>query len=291
LGAAAGAGLLVPSWGAFARGRRDFKISVAGWSMHREVQSGQISQRQIFRVMREEFEIDAFELVNTMLEVPTSSYVDQIRRESGRYNVAIPLIMIDSEGNLGDADANRRKRAVRDHHKWIYVASDLGCHSVRVNWRGEPRNWQSDEAAATDFVNRSTEAFKSLCEFGAANGINVIIENHGGPSSYPAMLTRLIRAVDSPNFGTLPDFGNFPNDVDRYDAVDRMMPFAKAVSAKCYDFGADGNETRIDFERMLQICVDKHGYSGFIGIEYEGNRMSEREGIRAARDLLIKLRG
>lgn len=97
--------------------------------------------------------------------------------------------------------------------------------------------------------------------------------------------------VGRDNFGTLPDFGNFPKEVDRYDAVDRMMPHAKAVSAKCYDFDEAGNETKIDFERMIRIVVDEHDYHGWIGIEYEGNRLSEPEGILACKALLERLRG
>ena len=106
------------------------------------------------------------------------------------------------------------------------------------------------------------------------------------------MLLDLIQRVDAPNFGTLPDFGNFPPDVDRYDAVDKMMPYAKALSAKCERFDDNGNETTTDFERMLQICVDKHGYDGYIGIEYNAmSRAPEIDSVRACRDLLLRLRG
>jgi sugar phosphate isomerase/epimerase len=214
-----------------------------------------------------------------------------MRRTADRLEVKIPLIMVDAEGSLGASDAAARKRAVRDHFKWVYIASDLGCHSIRVNWAGAERGAERDPAIAKAFIDRSVDAFGELVAMGQQNEINIIIENHGGPSSYPDLLVQLMKAVGSPRLGTLPDFGNFPSDVDRYEAVDKMMPFAKAVSAKCYDFGEDGNETTIDFERMLQICVDQHGYHGFIGIEFEGRRLSERDGIRAARDLLIKLRG
>ncbi len=143
----------------------------------------------------------------------------------------------------------------------------------------------TEPAKTTSMIRRSAETFSELVEHGADEDINVIIENHGGPSSQPEMLARLMESVDSPRFGTLPGFGNFPQQVDRYDRIDKMMPHAKAVSAKCYDFDAEGNETKIDFERMIQICVDGHGYDGWIGIEYEGSRLSEHDGIRAARDL------
>jgi hypothetical protein len=77
-------------------------------------------------------------------------------------------------------------------------------------------------------------------------------------------------------------------EYDRYQGVEELMPFAKAVSAKSYDFDAAGNETTIDFQRMVRI-VKKSGYKGFLGIEYEGSRLSEAEGIKATKKLLERL--
>jgi len=270
---------------------REFKISCAGWSLHREVFEGRLKQIDLFKVVREELGIRAFEIVNTMLEVPTASYVARLRREAEKFDVAIPLIMVDGEGSLGHTVAAERKRAVRNHAKWIYIASDLGCHSIRVNWGGAEEGDEKDRRRMRAMIDRSADAFRSLGELGRNNKVDIVIENHWGPSSYPDLLIDLIKTVNIPNLGTLPDFGNFPDDVDRYGAVDKMMPFARGVSAKCHDFDEAGNETGTDFERMLKIVVDQHRYHGYIGIEYEGRKLSELEGTRACRDLLVRLRG
>ena len=141
------------------------------------------------------------------------------------------------------------------------------------------------------FIERSAAPFRKICEYGDKKDINVLIENHWGPSSYIEPMRRLMESVGHPRFGTLPDFGNFPDDVDKYEAVDALMEYAKAISAKCYDFDpATGEETTIDYERMIEICVDKHDYHGYIGIEFEGGEMSEFEGIKACKALLEKLR-
>jgi L-ribulose-5-phosphate 3-epimerase len=113
-------------------------------------------------------------------------------------------------------------------------------------------------------------------------------ENHGGLSSDPDWLVSLIELVGDPQLGTLPDFGNFPKGTDWYKAVEKMMPYAGAVSAKCYDFDPDGNKTTIDFARMMKI-VRTAGYSGYVGIEYDGTRMPEREAVLAAKGLLERL--
>ena len=68
-----------------------------------------------------------------------------------------------------------------------------------------------------------------------------------------------------------------------------MMPFAKAVSAKSHDFDDQGNETHTDYRRMLKIVLDA-GYHGHLGIEYEGRKLSEPEGILATKRLLERVR-
>jgi sugar phosphate isomerase/epimerase len=168
------------------------------------------------------------------------------------------------------------------HRKWLDAASLLGCHSIRVNVRG------SEPTEPGFGLERATESFGALCDLAAQDGLNVLIENHWGLSSQPEWLMELQRRVGRSNFGTLPDFGNFPDEVDRYDAIERMLPRAKAVSAKCYDFDEAGSETRIDFRRVIEL-VKRSGYRGFVGVEYEGKRLGEREGILACKRLLERL--
>jgi hypothetical protein len=99
--------------------------------------------------------------------------------------------------------------------------------------------------------------------------------------------------VDHPGCGTLPDFGNFqtaPGEwYDKYQGVTELMPFAKAVSAKSHVFDEDGNEREIDYFRMMRIVLQA-GYRGYVGIEWEGTEMTEPEGIRATKALLVRVR-
>jgi sugar phosphate isomerase/epimerase len=145
-------------------------------------------------------------------------------------------------------------------------------------------------------VGAVADACAALTEYGARHKIGVICENHGGPSSNPDAMVALMKAVNNPNFGTLPDFGNFPRgsdgkyQIDIYDAIARMMPYAKGVSAKSYDFNEKGNETILDYARIMKI-VTSAGYHNWVGIEYEGDRLSEPDGIKATKKLLESLRG
>jgi len=276
--------------------KREYGISLAGWSLHRTIGvkggEGKVPQLDMPKIARQEFGIEAIELVSTMLRETTKDYIDQLSKNAADNDVKILLIMIDDQGSIGSRSRGRRSRAVKNHSKWVDIAADLGCHSIRMNWGGAPLDVVQDRDELKEFIDRSVEPLQKLCDYGDKKNINIIIENHGGASSSPAAIEQLMGAVDHERFGTLPDFGNFPSGIDKYDAVDRLMKYAKAVSAKCYDFDDEtGLETSLDFERLIQIAVDKHGYNGYIGIEYEGDRLSESEGIMACKKLLEKLRG
>ena len=133
-----------------------------------------------------------------------------------------------------------------------------------------------------------------LCEYGETQKINVIVENHGGLSSNGEWLAGVMEMVDHKRVGTLPDFGNFiinrrtGEEFDKYDGTELLMPYAKGVSAKSHDFDQAGNETQKDYYRLMKIVKDA-GYNGYVGIEYEGKNLPEKEGIVATKKLLEKV--
>jgi sugar phosphate isomerase/epimerase len=266
----------------------DFKISLAEWSLHKALQAKKIDNLDFPRIAREEYGIEGVEYVNKFFKdkAHDSVYLKDLNKRAADHGVANVLIMIDNEGDLSAPEQADRAKAVENHKKWVDAAAALGCHAIRVN--------TGKHYSSTDVV-KAAEACAALADYGAQHKIAVICENHGGPSSDPDALLALIKAVGSKSFGTLPDFGNFPKKegkyaIDVYDAIARMMPFAKGVSAKSYDFDDAGNEKNLDFARIMKIVTDA-GYNGFVGIEYEGSRLSEPEGIKATKKLLEKLRG
>lgn len=270
-----------------------FRISLAQWSLHRALYSGRLDHLDFARTAREDYGLDAVEYVNTFFKdkAQDSAYLAQMKKRCADHGVKSLLIMCDGEGAIGDADDDARRTAVENHYKWVEAARTLGCHSIRVNAQSSGSREEQARLAA--------DGLRRLTEFGARHDINVLVENHGGLSSDGAWLAGVIRRVDHPRCGTLPDFGNFCLDwsrrdepdawYDRYKGVAELMPFAKAVSAKSHDFDEDGNETGTDFRRMMKIVLDA-GYRGYVGIEYEGSRLSEPDGIRATKALLERVR-
>jgi sugar phosphate isomerase/epimerase len=289
-GALMGLGLpVVRAGNAVAAEGGSFKISLAEWSLHKALFAKEITNLDFPRITREQYGIEGAEFVNQFFKdkAHDTAYLKELKRQADDHGVTCVLIMIDGEGDMSAREKSARDKAVENHKKWVDAAAALGCHSIRIN---------TGEHYSPSDVGNVAEACGALTEYGAQHKIGVICENHGGPSSNPDAMIALMKAVNNPNFGTLPDFGNFPKGadgkyaIDIYDAIERMMPYAKGVSAKSYDFDEKGNETVLDYPRIMKI-VDKAGYHGFVGIEYEGHRLSEPEGIRATKRLLESIRG
>jgi sugar phosphate isomerase/epimerase len=283
-GAASAAGVLAAQLPAVARAApaAPFKISLAQWSLHRALRAGELDNLGFAQVARKEFGIEAIEYVNAFFKdkAKDAAYLAEMNRRAKDHGVYQHLIMCDGEGNLGDPDAAKRTQAVENHYRWVEAARTLGCAHIRVN---------AASAGAFDEQQRlAADGLRRLCEFADPHGINVIVENHGGLSSNGQWLAGVMKLVAHPRVGTLPDFGNF-YDYDRYQGVADLMPYAKAVSAKSHDFDEAGNETRTDYARMMRIVLDA-GFHSWVGIEYEGDRLSEREGIAATQRLLERFR-
>lgn len=264
-----------------------FLISIEQWSYHKALQAKKLDNLDFPKVAKVDHDIDKVELVNTFFKdkAKDDAYLKELKKRADDLGVRILLIMCDAEGDLGHKEKAQRMQAVENHRKWLDAAKFLGCHCIRVNayGSGTPEEHQAQAA----------EGLHALCELGDAIGLDVIVENHGGNTSNGAWMAGLMKRVGHRRIGTLPDFGNFNIDkdthYDRYLGVKEIVPFAKAVSAKCYDFDDKGEETTIDFHRMVKIVMDS-GYHSTLGIEYEGERMSEPDGVNAMKKLLLKIR-
>ncbi|MDU8887147.1 sugar phosphate isomerase/epimerase family protein [Yeosuana sp. MJ-SS3] len=279
-----------------------YKLSLAQWSLHKAIRDEKTLSNLDFAKKAKELGFEGIEYVSQLYpltkgneKASLDSLVVQLKKRSEEHGIQNVLIMVDGEGDLAVSDKAGRDEAIRRHSMWIDAAAELGCSSVRVNLSGgEAENIEQWQANAVDGLGR-------LAAYGATININVIVENHGGRSSEADKLVAILKEINLPNCGTLPDFGNFciigsssnqwktPCDkaYDRYKGMAELLPFAKGVSAKSYTFDENGNEETIDYYKMMKIVKDSD-YKGFIGVEYEGSVLSEEEGILATKALVIK---
>ena len=278
-----------------------FKISLAQWSLNEAIRSGEMNPLD-FAEKAHEMGFEGIEYVSQLYtplmetydndKIALDSILPKMKAKSQEFQVENVLIMVDGEGNLAAASESERNQAVEDHKKWVDAAKYLGCHAIRVNLIGA--------ADKEVWKNSAIDGLGKLADYGAKQNIEVTVENHGGYSSDAALLMEVITAIDKENCGTLPDFGNFcmerengemwgapcVKEYDKYKGIEEMMPKALAVSAKTYDFNDSGEETSMNFTRILQTVKDA-GYTGFIGVEYEGENHTPEEGILLTKELLL----
>ncbi len=277
-----------------------FKISLAEWSLHKTIfDDKKLDNLDFAATARNKYGIEAIEYVNQMFKdkAKDSAYLAELNKRASDNGVFQNLIMIDGEGGMAETDKKMLAEAIENHKKWVDAAHTLGCKSIRVNAFSSNKN-------PAEAAKAAVEGLGKLGEYGAQAGINIIVENHGGFSSNGDWLSGVMKEINKPNVGCLPDFGNFcirrdnkdgspwggpcVEEYDRYKGVEQMMPFAKGVSAKANDFDAEGNCVETDYRKMLQV-VKAAGYTDYIGIEFEGEKMSEDEGIKMTKSLLEKI--
>lgn len=259
-----------------------FNISVAQWSLNTLFTDRKLDNLDFGKFVREQYNLDAVEWVNSFFKDKATdlSYLREMKQRCDDHGVKTLLIMIDGEGQIGHPDATQRKKTVENHMKWVVAAKLLGSHCIRVN-AGSQGTWDEQVKLAADGLHQ-------LTEFARGFDIDITVENHGGLSSNGKWLAKVMDTVGLPECGTLPDFGNFPDSYDNYLGVHEMMPDAKAVSAKCFNFNEDGSHKEFDFMRMMRIVLN-HGYRGYVGVEYEGGG-DKTEGVRKGMQLLQKCR-
>ena len=278
-----------------------FELSLAQWSFNKSFREGGISPYD-FAKRASDLGFTGLEYVNQLYpdvmesedkDAAIQEFVEKNNALAAQYKMKNVLIMIDSEGDLSSSNLQERLNAIENHKKWISAAHKMGCSAVRLNLNGENEVEQ--------WMKNSIESLNALSAFAEPLNINVIVENHGGKSSNASLLMNVINSVGFDNCGTLPDFGNFcmsedwgslkdnkcNNPYDPYLGVSEMMPKAFGLSAKAYEFDTNGDETILDYYKLLSI-VKKSGYKGFIGVEYEGEILSEKDGILATKRLLKK---
>lgn len=282
-----------------------FKVSLAEWSLNKGIFGKGNAERHThldFCKIARSLGVDGVEYVNQMFfdKATDAAYLADMKKRQDGEGVTGLLIMCDREGNLGDPDEAKRSKAVENHLKWLDAAATLGCHSIRVNAASDPKlSWDEQLKLAADGLHR-------LSVEGDKRGLFVVVENHGGLSSNGKWLTAVMKAADHARVGILPDFGNFYTDrakgelYNPYQGLREFMPWVKkGMSAKAYDWdtGAgkfytedrrEGREMTLDFERLIKIVVAA-GYNGYIGIEYEGDKHTEIEGIKRTKQALDEL--
>jgi len=244
-------------------------ISLAQWALVDEIRAGKWKNLDFPKIAREDFDLNGIEFVNTLFEVPTNNYLNQLKKNAEDYGVSMVLIMVDAEGDGCEPTAALRKQFDINHRKWIDIAHYLGCTSIRTNCRG-PENVDKKEA-----LKWATESYNMLLQYAQQAKISVVIENHGGVSNDPDWMVDLMKEVDNLYFGTYPDWRRPSDDFDNVEYLKKMLPWAGGMSYR-------NQPTEELTAEMINLCKGS-GYKGWYGIESSG-----REAIVQGKELLKK---
>jgi L-ribulose-5-phosphate 3-epimerase len=244
-------------------------ISLAQWSLVEEVRSGKWTTLDLPRIARKDFNLNGIEFVNTLFEVPTETYLQQLKNNAKAEGVSMVLIMCDDEGDGCMPTKEGRRQFDINHRKWVDAAHYLGCTAIRTNCRG-PENVNKTEA-----LKYAAESYNMLLEYAIPAKINILIENHGGVSNDPDWMVKLMKEVNNPNFGTYPDWREPAPDFDNVEYLKKSLPYAGGMSYR----NQPTDEVTI---RMIEMCKTA-GYRGWYGIESYG-----RDAINKGIELLTR---
>lgn len=258
------------------------KISLASRSLHRRfrAQDHPLSLLDFPRVARNEFGLHAVELNSQFFVSRDRRYLTELDNVAVGEAVDLLHISVDGVGDLCDPDRSQQKKVVEANAAWLPVAAHLGCKAIRVAAGGVGRENEQDA------MLWCIDGYMDLAERGAKEGVIVMIENQPGIASDPSRIVQIIETVNNPWIGTLVDLAEFPPELDRYEAIEQLLPFAESVHVRMREFNEQGLELTLDVARCCYLA-QRAKYEGHLGILFD-NEGDSHEGVLKGKQLIEK---
>ena len=270
---------VAPTFGA-ASDKPVLEIGVHPYSLRPLFASGDVTLDSYARFARQSLALEIIEFdadaCAPLYEKPERA--DAYRRGAHDEGVRIGTLLAGATPALDAPTARERQSAVEAHLRWTDVAHRLGCAFLRIRAGTSGRSKSDAKAAAIDGIG-------DLASRMTGSGVRPLLENIQGHSRDPAWLTGIVDSVGPERLGALGDFGNFDGDI--YKGMEVLTPYCDALCSKSWDFDAVGEETEIEFEKILGV-VRSHRFSGWIAIEYLGSNTPPAEGVRKTSALIRK---
>jgi sugar phosphate isomerase/epimerase len=206
--------------------------------------------------------------------VEDGDYLDRVKAAADEAGVPFGGIAVDGAHIYEPTEEARQANRARAY-KWLDVAAKLGATQMRVDAGGP------DDMPAEIF-KIIVEGYQDLVERGREKGIEILIENHWGPSKYPANVVKILEAVEG--LGLLFDTNNWVPELQD-QAWEMCAKYAKATHIKTFEFDAAGNDPTVDLERAIRLLLDT-GYNGCWGIESVPKNGNEYEGAQKTIELI-----
>jgi sugar phosphate isomerase/epimerase len=238
-----------------------FELSIHQYSLKKLFEEGQLDTFAYPQFVKDQFGFTsiefAVEFCDALRADPKKG--DAIREKSKQLGIKHRALLCGAAPALDAPTETERQAAVKDHLKWAEVAQHLGCEFIRVR--------ASTEGDRDQQLGHATQGIGALCDALDDSPVSVLIENIAGFSRDPDWLVALVKRIGPKRVGLIADFGNFDGDI--YEGMSRILPYAKSVCTKSWEFDDQGRETKIDFARMMRV-IKESSFRGCIAIEYLG---------------------
>jgi sugar phosphate isomerase/epimerase len=245
-------------------GKPHFKLSLAAYS-YRDLLTSKENPMHLDDFIRlcADFNLDGVEL--TSYYFPKNfgeDYLIHLKQLTFRLGLDISGTAIANDFCLPDGP--EREKTMAHTRQWIDYAALMGAPVIRI-FAGQVPKGDSEEAA----IARCAAGINEALEYAAKKGVCLAMENHGGITSTPDQMLKIIAGVkESPWFGVNLDGGNF-HGADPYSDLARIAPYAINAQIKTDVTPAGGKTENADLDRVLRLLADA-GYRGYIVLEYEG---------------------
>ncbi|MEZ5570404.1 MAG: TIM barrel protein [Halioglobus sp.] len=279
------------------------KLGVAQWTFNSKFLSGEFSTALFPKYVHDNFGVNTIEWASTLLPNPNSTaqykaIVDACRN----YGMHSHALLVDGPA-LGVSGSARRNHAIDFYKPWIEAAHYLDCKYLRVNAWGSMgiqigNLWSRvTTSAAKSVQHECATSISLLLDIIKGSELTLLVENHLDYSSNAMWLAELMQMIDDTRCRVMLDFGNWmyfgagmlPSFQDPYEGCRILAPYTASVSAKSHGFDALGNETNVDYFKMIEILVSA-GYEGYYVAEFEtfSQDADPLDGIRKTLSLIEK---
>jgi sugar phosphate isomerase/epimerase len=223
-------------------------------STNPELTSNEFTLRDIPQYFSERFGIRNLEFWSEHFESREPAYLKDLKKSIQKDNCQLINIQADTPGkDISNSENGNSALAVQEIKEWIDVGKFLGSKMVRAS-----------------FIHKSFEegmkSMKSLIDYSNSQGMILLAENHFDLLSIPENHLELAQKMKGEGFGLLADFGNYPENIDRYEALKMIAPYTLLVSAKTHAYDDNYNHISFDFDRCVQI-MEEGGFSGIYSLE------------------------
>ncbi len=262
------------------------KTCISHYSFYRLTSSGKMSLFDVIDKVKE-LGLDAVEFSDFSAEDNTVEKAKELKAYADK--VGLPIVSHCVGANFLVADPSETIKKVKHD---IDVTEALGAKVMRHDVGGNFYEGYTGLRSYNKALEIVAPSIREVAEYAKSKGITTMSENHGYYFQGSDRVTRLVEAVDHPNYRLLCDMGNFVCiDEDPAKAVAAVIPMAVHVHVKDMllrsgnlpDPGkgwgrtAAGNYFRgtiighgdVPVKQCLGI-IARSGYDGYVSIEFEG---------------------